>query len=56
MNEDLSNEKYEFEETDLLSEVQKSLLYRSFEQADNGLGKPLKEINERIIIKYNLND
>jgi len=43
------------EEDDSLSESQKKILYKSLEQADAGLGTPLKQVNERLRAKYGLN-
>ncbi|SHN19199.1 hypothetical protein [Mucilaginibacter sp. OK098] len=49
------NSSESVEEWDLLSESQKKLLNKSLEQADAGLGTPLKEINQRLRAKYGLN-
>lgn len=51
------NPKVETEigERNLLTEIQKKILYKSLEQADAGLGTSLKIINERICLKYGLN-
>ena len=43
------------EEDDSLSESQKKILYKSLEQADAGLGTPLRQVNERLRAKYGLN-
>jgi len=42
-------------EENSLSESQKNILYKSLEQADAGLGTPLKDINNKLRAKYNLN-
>ncbi|MGZ3874643.1 MAG: hypothetical protein ACXVJD_17115 [Mucilaginibacter sp.] len=42
------------EDWDSLSEYQKQLLDKSIEQADAGLGTPLKEINQRLKAKHGL--
>ena len=43
------------EEDDSLSQAQKKILYKSLEQADAGLGTPLKDVNKRLRAKYGLN-
>jgi hypothetical protein len=43
------------EEDNFLSEAQKKILYKSLEQADAGLGTSLKDINNKLRAKYNLN-
>jgi hypothetical protein len=43
------------EEGDSLSDSQKKILYKSLEQADAGLGTPLRKVNERLRAKYGLN-
>jgi len=42
------------EEDYSLSESHKKILYKSLEQADAGLGTPLKEVNKRLRAKFNL--
>ena len=44
------------EEWELLSESQRTLIDKSIEQADAGLGTSLKVINERLRKKHGLND
>lgn len=42
-------------EWDSLPEIQQKLILKGLEQADAGLGKPVKEVTERLRNKYGLN-
>ena|SRR5882672_5759797 len=48
------NSKYDIEEFDLLPEYQKRAINKGFEQAESGMGTPLKEINKRLRNKYGI--
>jgi hypothetical protein len=48
------NSSESVEEWDLLPESQKKILNKSLEQADAGLGTPLKEVNQKLRAKYGL--
>jgi len=43
------------EEWDTLPAYQQKIINKAVEQADEGLGAPLKEVNERLRKKYGLN-
>jgi len=49
------NSNESIEEWDTLTEPQKKLISKGLEQADAGLGTPLKEVNKRLREKYGLN-
>ena len=44
------------EEWDTLPDIQKKMISKGLEQADAGLGTPLKDVNKRMRQKYGLND
>ena len=50
------NSEKQIEEWDTLTPQQQQLINKGLEQADAGLGLPLKDVNKRLSEKYGLNE
>jgi hypothetical protein len=49
------NGKQDIEEWNMLSPIQQKLIEKGLEQANTGLGTPLREVNKALREKYGLN-